>query len=479
MKTTFAKTIYASLTVMLLLSVIHMGCSSRHLDLDQNQQNILEQPQENAPEQRQIKRPSVKPKETSIFSVIEIEDVEHPTHPVSIHLPFRVRSNNTVCLAEKHAYLTTERHLHVIDVSIPQRPSYLTSLPFGNVIGKALIAGHYVVISGKKQLHLVNIEQPLHPVLESTLHLPDQNTIKDFDVRESHLYVLGANDTLYVFSIDFGQARPVKIIELENFGQARLIKTIELEKRWWLLSLKPGSPEVEQIPLPTSNTFPEELWDPLVVELWEPVLSERQFLQLRSSKQEKVRASSVFLVVEWLRDPTYDLFSFDTYRSFDDPFGDDPLTTSEIIGYHNLALDFQKYLAATGHKPLTRSIPARAYAVANGKMQEILPDPSSETMDVEDKRLKQLMGPVTDFQVSRNRLYIVTANGFFSIIPIISDYYLRLYYREESMKDKWNKLSNGEIRLFLPFLASRPISLAVGEGEHYAYVLSHPEDSQR
>ena len=446
----FAESIFAFLIVMLLLSIVNIGCSSKN----------LEQSEKNATEQRQIKRPSAKPKETSIFSVIDIKDVEYPTHPVSIHLPYRARPNNTVCLTEKHAYLTTERHLHVIDVSIRQRPSYLTSLSFGNIIGKALIAGPYVVVSGKKQLHLVNIEQPLHPVLESTLHLPDRNTIRDFDVRESHLYVMGANDTLYVFFMDF--------------GQARLIKTIELEKRWWLLSLKPGSREVEQIPLPTSSTFPAELGDPLP--------SERQFLQLLSSKQEKVRASSIFLVVEWLRDPTYDLFSYDTHRSVDDF-----LTTSEIIGYYNLALDFRMYLAATGQKTLARSIPARAYAVANGKMQEILPESSNETMDVEAKRLKQLIGPVTDFQVSGDRLYIVTANGFFSIIPIIGDRYQdshyryqQLYYnREENVKDKWRKLSNEEIRLFLPFLAVRPISLAIGEGEHYAYVLSDPEDSQR
>ena len=102
MKKVFATSIFSSLTAVLLLSVIHIGCSSRHLD--QNQQNILEQPQENAPEQRQKTATSAKPKETSIFSVIEIEDVEYPTLAVSIHLPFRARPNNTVCLTEKHAY---------------------------------------------------------------------------------------------------------------------------------------------------------------------------------------------------------------------------------------------------------------------------------------------------------------------------------------------------------------------------------------
>ena len=107
----FAQSIFSFMAMMLLLSLIHMGCSSRHLE--QNQQNILEQPQENASEQRQKTVTSVKPKEMSIFSVIEIENVEYPTHSVSIHLPYRAHPNNAVCLTEKHAYVTTERHLHV------------------------------------------------------------------------------------------------------------------------------------------------------------------------------------------------------------------------------------------------------------------------------------------------------------------------------------------------------------------------------
>ena len=434
----FAKSIFSFATVLLLFSVINIGCSSKVLE--QGQENVLEPPQK-------TKTIAAETGE-SLFTVIEMEDLEHPTLAASIQLPHPVGPNNTVVLMGEHAYLTTEKHLHVIDVSIPQRPSYLTSLAFGNVIGKALIAGHYVVISGKKELYLVNIEHPMSPVLGSTAHLPDQNTIKDFDVRDSHLYVLGANDTLYVFSIDF--------------GQARLVKSVELERRWWLLSLKPGSPEVKQSRFPTSETLDTEIGDPL--------RSERQYLQIRSSKQEKVR-SSVFLVMEWRIDPTYDLFSYDSYRRFDKPF-----STLLVTGYHNLALDFRKYLAETGQKTLTRSTPARAYAVANGKMQEIRPEPSSETMDIKAKRLKQLIGPVTDFQVSGYQLYIVTANGFFFIRPVTNKYALLYFYNsEESTKPHWIEKNEG----FLPLQASRPISLAVGEGEHYAYVLSHPKDSQR
>lgn len=146
----FAKSTFSCVAVILLVSMISVGCSSKGL------------------EQRQIKRPSAKPEETSIFTVIELEDLEYPTLAASIQLPFSVRPNNTIILSGKHAYLTTERHLHVIDVSIPQRPSYLTSLAFPDKIGKVLAAGDYLVVASRKKFHLVNVSQPSHPVLQST-----------------------------------------------------------------------------------------------------------------------------------------------------------------------------------------------------------------------------------------------------------------------------------------------------------------------
>ena len=454
----------AFMVAILLVSLIHMRCSSRHLEQNPVERYYeesapaysLEQSEKNATEQSQIKRPSAKPKGTSIFTVIELEDLEHPTLAASIQLPHRASPNNTVIFAEKHAYLTTERHLHVIDVSIPQRPSYLTSFAFPDQIGKVLTSGDYIVVASRKKFYLVDVSQPSHPVLESSGHLPQRHPIKDFDVLNDHLYVMGENDHLYIFSAPR--------------GHAQLVKAVELEKRWWLLSLKAGSPEVIQIPQWTSNMFPGDLWDPLQ--------SQRQFLQLRSSKNQEVRASSIFLVMEWLRDPTYDLLSFGAYRV-------DDHQVAAYTGYHNLRWQFREYLTATEQKTLTRRIPARVYAVANGKMQEILPELSSETMDVEDKRLKQLMGPVTDFQISGDRLYIVTANGFFSIMPIVHPFIIENMRDIEIMKERWRKWGKGEgssASLLLsatPLQASRPISLAVGESEHYAYVLSHPEDSQR
>ena len=190
-----------------LLVFVNLGCSV--IGLEPNLETVT----------------SAKPQE-SIFTVIEMEDLEYPTVAASIRLPFRVRSNNTVALAGKHAYVTTERHLHAIDVSIPRRPCYLTSIAFPDRIGKALVSGHHVVVATPQKLHLVNVSKPSQPVLESTVYLPQRNTIKDLDVLESHLYVMGANDYLYIFFV--------------GRGKAQLVKAVEMSPRWWLLSPKAG-----------------------------------------------------------------------------------------------------------------------------------------------------------------------------------------------------------------------------------------------
>ena len=204
--------------------------------------------------------------------------------------------------------------------------------------------------------------------------------------------------------------------------------------------------------------------------------------------------------MEWLRDPTYDLLSFDAYSRVDDhsttdphvalnfgwpdvPLKDDHRTTTTHVGSHDLMGQFREYLIATGQKTFTRRAPARVYVVTTGKMQEIPPEPSSETIAIEDKRL---IGSVTDFQIFRDRLYIVSANGVFLILPIIRPYAMENMRDIEIMKEKWSKWGKGGKRQSLsatpllsaiPLQASRPISLAVGESEHYVYVLSDPKNS--
>ena len=437
-----AKSICSFMTVMLLFSIINIGCSSRVLE--QSQQNALEQPKKNAPERYEKRVTSIKPKETSIFTVIELEDLEYPTLAASIQLPHRVGPNNTIILSGKHAYLTTERHLHVIDISIPQRPSYLTSFEFSDKIGKVLAFGDHLVVASHKKFHLVNVSQPSVPVLQSTLYLPARDAIIDLDVWDTHLYIMGANSTLSIFSL--------------SRGQVRFVKTVELEKRWWLLSLNAVSPDVKQVPLSTTSTFPSVLSEPLT--------SQRGFLQLRSSRAEKTRASSEFLVLESLRNPICDLLTFHVHRERDPrtaPSITLPNTDYNVgfyngyMGFYNVERECRDHLSAIGEKTIVRGKPTIAYVVDAREMQQIAQDPSNEMINVADKRLT---GPVTDFQVSRDLLYAVNAKGFFSIN--------RLH------KPKGDNHGYDQFLCVIPLQASRPMSLAVGKG--FACVLATPKD---
>ncbi len=415
MKKVFAPSIFALLSVACLVCV-NFGCSVGEVKPDPE---IVT---------------STKSQE-SIFTVIEMEDVEYPTVEASIYLPFRVRPNNTVVISGKHAYVTTERHLHVIDVSSLQRPSYLASIEFTDEIGKAVISGNQLVVASPQEFHLVDISQPSHPVLQSTMYLPQRNAIKDFDVRGLHLYVMGANESLYIFSV--------------ALGQARLVKVVEMSPRWWLFSPKEVGPGVKQVLLTTSDdTFPGGLS--------EGILSRRGFLQLRSSLHEKVRASSDFVVQESLRSTptTCDLLIYDAYRISD-------IRVSTGVYYYDLGRECLEHLSATEQKALARSKPMVAYAVGAGKMQQIDQDQRCEIIDVDD-RLR--MGPVTDFQISGDLLYVTNAKGFFSIIRLVKLEVIR-------KGDRINFVS------IVPLQVCRPMSVAVGE--RYACVLATPEDSQR
>ncbi len=375
---------------------------------------------------------AVKPQET-LFTVIETEDPAYPTLAAAIRLPFRVTPENTVILAEQHAYLTTESHLHAIDLSIPQRPVYLTSLAFSDAIGKVLASGHHLVVATRKSFHLVDVSQPSSPVVASTEQLPYRHALRDITVHADHLYVVGENDTLYVFSIDF--------------GQVRLLSAVKLEKRWWLLSPKGDGTEVEQVTLSTSNRFPGGLSRPL--------LSGNGFLQLQSNQGEKVRASSEFLGVERLKEPTTDINIYNARRR-----AAHKMTSS--VGYYRIEAECREHLATIEKKHLTRRKPTLAYRLgALGEMQQIAEDPSSETIDTDTKRF---MGSLTDFQLSDAKLYVVNAKGFLAIFRV---------GRIENTPETERR----QLLSVTPLQASRPISIAIGQD--YVCVLAVSGDPRR
>ncbi len=458
----FVKSIFSFMIVTLLLSVVNIGCGLK--SLDQNQQDVFEQPEKNTLEQQQRTVPSTKPQETSVFTVIEIEDMEYPTLAASIQLPYLAAPNNTVVLSGEHAYLTTEKHLHVIDVSLPQRPSYLTSLAFPNAIGKVLASGDHLVIATPQKFHLVDISQPLQPVIASTGYLPQQHRIKDLDVLDDHLYVHGENDHLYIF--------------YAPRGHAQLVKVVELSPRWWLFSPKADRPNVQQIETSTLERLPGGISEAL--------RSQRGFLQLQSSKNQKVRASSYCLVMEQIQNPMRsaqcDLLIYSAYtKGYDEQeknearfkymFGKDLPAGSGTVAvelYYVGAEGLHYLKAKEGNDPLkmkegmtlTRGKPKIAYAVSAAEMQQITQYPP-ETIVLNDKQLELPVGPVTDFQILDGLLYVVSANGFFSIRSLIT-------VKEYLHGDDAQFLS------VTPLQANRPISLAVGKG--FAYVLATPED---
>ncbi len=412
----FTKLIIIFLT-LILPALFYIGCSLS--TLEQNPKNALEPPQ----------KPKPTPVKTdgSIFTVIEIEDLEYPTLAASIRLPYRVNPNNTVVFAGKHAYVTTEKHLHVIDISIPQFPSYLTTLTFKDKIGKVLSSGNLLVVASPKKFHIVNVSKPSQPTLQSTNYLSDRKAIIDIDIRDEHLYAVGENDSLHIYSLHTGYVLPVTSEKLMN--------------RWWLLSPDVEVPKVKQIKLPNTPTIPDVLSETL--------LSKRGLLQLHSSRGEKVRASSNFLVMESLRDPTCDLLISAAKKM-------NNLSHSQSLGYFKADYSYLNHLNATGQKTLTRGKPTNRYAVNSGKMLQIDQDSSDKEIKVNTKRM---MGSVTDFQILENMLYIVNAKGFFSIFSLSI----------EGQRDNWLSTT--------PLQASHPISIAIDK--NFAYVISTPDGSQK
>lgn len=444
----FAKSIFSFMTVTLLFSVMSIGCSSKVLE--QGQENVLEPPQK-------AKTTSAETGE-SLFTVIEIEDLEYPTLAASIQLPYSVGPNNTVVLIGEHAYLTTERHLHVIDVSLPQRPSYLTALEFPDKIGKVLASGDHLVVAGKKKFHLVDISQPLRPVLESTMYLPQQHAIKDLDVLEDHLYVIADDNYLYTF--------------YAPRGHAQLVKTVELSPRWWLFSPKTDHPNVQQVEASKLERLPNGISEAL--------RSQRGFLQLRSSKNQKVRASPHCLVMEQIQNPMRsaqcDLLIYSAYtKGYDEQqknearfkyvFGKDFPAGGGIVAVelYYVGAEGVHHLKAKEEKTLTRGKPKIAYAVSAGEMQQIA-QPPPETIVLNDKQLELPVGPVTDFQILDGLLYVVSANGFFFIRSLI-------------VVEEYLQGDDAQFLSVTPLQANRPISLAVGKG--FACALATLENSKK
>ena len=414
MRIVYAK---SSLTffILMLTVTINIGCSLSVLE--QSQKTVaVEKPQE------------------SVFTVVDTTDLENPKLASTIHLPFHVNPNNNVDIIGKHAYVTTDRHLHVIDVSTHQSPIYLSSITFPDEIGKARVFEDHVFVTSRQKLFRVDVSNPSQPVIQSSTYLPQRNPIIDLDVRNFNLYVMGANDTLYIYSID-----PEKI---------QLIRTAKLSEHWRFISPKDVSLMVEQISYTNQNRsgVPKGLSEPLI--------SQRGFLQIRTSRKNRVRSSSEFLVEDI---GTPDLLVYDAARI---PRGDTSYFYTSTVDNHDMETDCRNYLLFSQMQmPVFYGTPKRTYTVEkSGKMQQITSESTTKEIDV---RAKRFMGDLTDFQISGDILYAANAYGFLSIKLLV-----RI---EENINGDRNRILS-----VTPLQECYPISIAVGEDA--VCVLATPSD---
>ena len=399
-----------------LTAILNVGCSL----------NVLKQTPNTVTE--------VKPQET-IFTVVNTAAPESPALTTSIRIPFSVNQDNNVVLNRNHAYVTTENHLHSIDVTTPEQPVYLKSLEFENQIGKVVVFENLLVVGSQDELHFINISDPSQPVLQVTKYLTNRNPINDFDVWDVYLYVMGENNTLYIFT--------------KEDEQINHIRTAKMSDRRWLIYPKNASQMVEQVkyPLTSQSSYPHELSQGL--------LTDRYFLQIKTRRDASVRSFNAtfysFVGVAKLNTSRSIIM---VYNAGYVPRGNNPRATRTGVTLVDIHRDYLDYVSLQKETPNSDETNEREEST---NLQQFLPISANGTIDYKDK---QFMGSITDFQISGNLLYVLNAKGYLSILwlPSVEDDFFA--YRPD----------------FLSLTAlqrNHPKSLAVGEEN--VYLIATPE----
>ena len=396
---TFAK-LSCSLLLM-LTTVTNIGCGL----------SVLKQTQEAS---------SVETQAQSVFTILNIKDVQGPKRIVgSVVLPFATNPYNNTTVSGQNAYVTTNRHLHVIDLANQQNPTLITSIEFPNVIGHVKSSGDYIFVASDLGLYVVDITNAHQPRVvqspsSSATHL--SMPIKDFDIRQSYIYIIDANHYLH-------------ILDLSSLPQLDFVQSIPISPSW-LLCIRSKGASAQLIQLPYSPSFSPEIWKEL--------LNRKNLLEL-SSRYDKLRVSNNYLAFVDLK-RTGGEVTVVIARENKLPF---PTTYGKFQYYmegHYLA-----HLYLTGEKIFKYPKPTDAHVDSQGNVVLIAQDQWAQTIST-----KTVLGRITDLQVTGHWLYVTHLNGFLSIINLVE----------------------GETR---PFVAAinlapyRPISVALHD--EYAYLL--------
>ncbi|RKU12558.1 hypothetical protein C6503_17370 [Candidatus Poribacteria bacterium] len=401
MRTISAKSTIA-IVIVLLIAVINMGCSLRIL------------------EQRQKLVTPVKPQE-SIFIVVGTTDVENPTLVGSIQLPFHVGPNNNVILSGQYAYVMTTQHLHVVNLSDRQHPSLVASMPFPDKVGSARLSGHRLFVAGPREIYIVDVSNPHQPLLQSTTRTAvTLGQIVSFDAHDAYLYVLDSGDYLHIFNATTGEPQFVEAIAVSGSR---------------LLGIRAKEALVEPI-LSRSTYFSHEIWREIL---------DRQDLLDLSGRYKRLRVSEDYLL---FADPVYPARVITIARE------DNRGWFGGQFEHYDMEVNYLDYLHVMENERLNRQESTDVYVSSKGILVNNL-DGWRQRIDAEVNTL----GPITDFQISGDFLYVSNAKGFFSIIYLVKN-------NRPFQRDSDRFLSAITLGVL------HPMSIAVGE--NYAGVLCDP-----
>ena len=404
------RTIFAKLTIAIvivpLIAVTHIGCGL----------HILEQHQEPSR--------SAKPQE-SVFIIVNTADLKNPTLAGSVRLPFQVHSNNSVIFSGQHAYITTAQHLHVVNLSDPQHPLLVASAAFPDTVGSAKLSGKQLFVAGAREIYIVDVSNPQQPLLQSTTRAAiTLGRIVSFDVQDAYLYVLDSGGYLHIFNATTGAPQFVEAIAVSS---ARL------------LGIKAQKTSVQPI-LSRSSYFSDQIW--------REILDRQDLLEL-SGRYRRLRVSADYLL---FADPMYPTRVITSAREANRGW------FSGQFEHYDMEANYLAYLQAMENAQRNRQDPTDVSVRSKGILVSNL-DGWRQRIDTEMNTL----GPITDFQISGDLLYVSNAKGFFSTISLVKN-------SRPFQRDSDRFLSALTLGMF------HPMSIAVGE--NYAGVLCKLSESE-
>lgn len=385
--------------VVIVLTVINTGCSVRMLA--QNSEKTTQEPQE------------------SVLTIVDTADVENPAFVGSVQLPFRVNSNSGIVLSEKYAYVMTERHLHVVDLADWQHPSLIASMPFPDTVGDAKLFGQRLFVAGPQEIYVVDVSNPNHPSLQSTTRKTvPLGPIKAFDVHNGYLYVMDAGYYLHIFNIVTAEPQFVEAIAVS---------------RSQLASVR-AKGEFVQLIQTGSSYFSPDIWREF---------SDRQDLLEISARYKKLRISDDYLLFSPRGYPTGVItIARENDRTWD----------GGQFEHYNMEAYHLDYLRIKQNEPTDTQQPVDVGVRSGGIVMSNL-DRWSQPVDAEEN----ILGPITDFQISGDLLYVSSLNGYLSIINLYKTD--RPFQRDE---DRFLSATT-------PLDGFQPMRMAVGE--NYVCVL--------